>query len=797
MRPGDLIAGRFTIDHLAGFGGMGRVFRAHDERGEPVAVKILHRPGEEARFAREAEVLAALAHPAIVRYLAHGETPEGQPFLVTEWLEGETLAARLERGALSAAEAVELGARVADALGAAHRLGIVHRDLKPSNLFLPGGEIAPARILDFGIARVLDREAPLTATGAVLGTTGYMAPEQARGSFDVDARADIFALGCVLFRCLAGVVPFTGADRRAVLMKLALGEEKAPRLREARGDVPEALDELVAAMLARAPDDRPRDAGVVAAALAAVREGGSSAAPEALRPRLGPVEQRLMSLVLAAGALAAGEDENTHTTPSLWSDHASPPPLRVARRGVLAEVADQHRGRAHALPGGALAITVADLGVPTDRAALAVRAAEALGRVAAGAPIAVVSGWGVPSSRLRPGALVDRAMALLRGPGSAGVRKDALTAELLAGRFDVEGGEPAAGYVGREREIEALLGLFEECASGPAARAVVVSAEAGMGKSRLGREFVDRLRGRGEAPAIFVARGDPLTERAPFGLLGRALRRAAGIDDGAPPAAQRRVFEAFLAAACAARPLVLVLDELESGDAATVASIDAALGALEDRPLFVLALGRPEVHEIFPELWARRGASLIRLPKLTRRASERFARQALGPAAGEERVRALAEDADGNAFTLEALLRSTETAPPDAAPARLAMAAARLEAMEPPARRLLRAASVFGQRFCRGGVAALLGRGSEDEWFARLVEREVISRPLPARFAGEVEHRFCHALMREAAYAMLSDRDRALGHLLAAAWLEDAGEDDPEVVADHRERGGDHGAAHG
>src|SRR5262249_3187444 len=153
-----------------------------------------------------------------------GVSANGDAYLVSEWLEGETLAARLARGAISPADTMDLGTRVAEALGEAHALGIIHRDIKPANLFLEGGSIGRVKILDFGLAREIDRTQPLTVSGALLGTPGYMAPEQARALKTVDVRADVFSLGCVLYHCLSGKPPFVGDTLIAVLLSVALEE---------------------------------------------------------------------------------------------------------------------------------------------------------------------------------------------------------------------------------------------------------------------------------------------------------------------------------------------------------------------------------------------------------------------------------------------------------------------------------------------------------------------------------------------------------------------------------------------
>ncbi|HWO18159.1 MAG TPA: serine/threonine-protein kinase, partial [Kofleriaceae bacterium] len=181
-RSGDVIDDRFTIEHLAGSGGMGQVYRARDRRsGGLVALKVMHDAEklEIERFVREAHVLATLSHPGIVQYIDSGATSDGEPYLVMEWLSGETLSARLQRTQITLPETLALGRRVASALGAIHRRGVVHRDIKPSNLFLRNNAIEEVALIDFGTARrpVGDHQ-KLTTTGTMLGTPGYIAPEQ-------------------------------------------------------------------------------------------------------------------------------------------------------------------------------------------------------------------------------------------------------------------------------------------------------------------------------------------------------------------------------------------------------------------------------------------------------------------------------------------------------------------------------------------------------------------------------------------------------------------------------------------
>ena len=270
LTEGDVLAERFVIERLAGRGGMGAVYRALDRTtGEPVALKIMAHGGHhDERFAREARVLSELIHPAIVRYVAHGTTSQRKPFLAMEWLEGEDLAQRLGRAGLTAAESVAVAVRVAEGLATAHARGVVHRDVKPSNVFLVGGDPARAKLLDFGIVRLQhaieglrDQERPMTRTGTVLGTVGYMSPEQAIADRALDARTDVFALGCVLFECLTGTPTFSGAHVVAVLAKVL--REEAPRVKHLRPDLPPMLDDLVARMLSKDKAGRPIDGSAV------------------------------------------------------------------------------------------------------------------------------------------------------------------------------------------------------------------------------------------------------------------------------------------------------------------------------------------------------------------------------------------------------------------------------------------------------------------------------------------------------------------------------------------------------
>jgi len=273
VQVGDLIDGRYLLDKRAGAGGMAQVFRARDQlSGERVAIKLLDVPGSSAmrRFEREVQVLSELSHPHIVGYLGHGLVRPGLPFIAMEWLNGLALDELLQLRQPTVNEAVHMARLVAQALGVAHEAGVVHRDIKPSNLYLPEGRFEQIKVLDFGIARLSDASQALTKTGYMVGTPLYMAPEQARSAREVDARADVFSLGCVLFECLHGKRPFDGPNVTAVLARILL--EETPRLRDLGDRVPDALDKVVSRMMSRNPDRRPANGREVAEQLALMGE---------------------------------------------------------------------------------------------------------------------------------------------------------------------------------------------------------------------------------------------------------------------------------------------------------------------------------------------------------------------------------------------------------------------------------------------------------------------------------------------------------------------------------------------
>jgi eukaryotic-like serine/threonine-protein kinase len=294
------LSGRYTVERELGRGGTATVYLARDPKHDrPVAIKVL-RPelaaalGTE-RFIREIEIAAKLTHPHILPLFDSGET-DGLLYYVMPYVEGESLRDRLEReGRVPVAEAIRLTDQIASALAYAHERGVVHRDIKPENILLTGDQ---AVVADFGIARAVEAAGGhrLTGTGLAIGTPAYMSPEQAFGTHEVDARTDVYGLGCVVFEMVAGRAPFEAPTAQALFARHAAGA--VPRLRGTDPDIPLFVERAVERALAKDPSDRFATPTELAAALT-----GGVVVARVRRRRMGrwAVATSATAAVLAAG----------------------------------------------------------------------------------------------------------------------------------------------------------------------------------------------------------------------------------------------------------------------------------------------------------------------------------------------------------------------------------------------------------------------------------------------------------------------------------------------------------------
>ncbi len=330
MRPtqGVTFGGRYELDSRIAIGGMGEVWEATDHViGRTVAIKILKDeymgdPGFLERFRAEARHAALVNHEGIASVFDYGEE-NGSAFLVMELVPGEALSTILERdGSLSTDKTLDIVAQTSAALQAAHAAGLVHRDIKPGNLLItPDGRV---KITDFGIARIAD-QVPLTATGQVMGTVQYLSPEQASGH-PASPATDIYSLGIVAYECLAGKRPFTGESQVAIAM--AQINEQPPPL---PATVAQPVQNLVMAMIAKKPEERPASAAAVARAATALRRGDVAAAAaavpaiaglaagEATTQLLGATDASATKLMPAPGEEPVAEEgEKKKRSPWTW-----------------------------------------------------------------------------------------------------------------------------------------------------------------------------------------------------------------------------------------------------------------------------------------------------------------------------------------------------------------------------------------------------------------------------------------------------------------------------------------------
>lgn len=867
-RKGDVIDERFEIIKQAGYGGMGVVYRARDlASGSDVALKLLHTVMiVPERFDREAETLASLSHPSIVRYVAHGKTPQGERYLVMEWLNGHDLRHHFDNGLrLTLAQAISMIRRIAGALAEAHQHGIVHRDIKPRNLLLLNGELEQVKLIDFGVARLMTAER-LTGTGVRIGTPGYIAPEQARGSKLIDARADIFSLGCVFFEALSGRRAFDGDSELSILAKLLV--HTPPRVYEFNDQVPLEIDHLVARMLSKRPGDRPQHGMELVEILGQIGDAkvtATAAAAPQVRVSLTTKELRVVSLVLASDVLAAESAAELATTEE---DDAEATLTELSLNPIQA-IIEPFAARAERLVNGSLLVLFEESLAPAELAMKAARCAQELQLALGGLPMVVVTGQSEVTGPLPVGGVIDRAAQLLSGAPRDRVRVDEATARLLKRRYAItylDGGsivlesERASEratptllgvpmpFLGRSAEIARLQAIFQEVQGDRQSRCVLVTAPSGLGKTRLGQAFLMAL--ADEMPSFFVAQGDPLRAESTLAALRTALRHYLEIPFSDDPLSVERAitarianvlgsgdcgwvsdfltrllgcaetrgatdrmsdaeadlllmadqllaaWECWLAAETRQRPMVMLVDDVQWCDRATLRFLDHSLRRLTDRPLLVLLTGRPEALERLPEIGNLRGIEQLTLGPLSQADCAALATTALGATISSENVAALVKRAEGNPFFLEELVRAAAEGKFDELPdSVLAIIETRLHRLDQSSRRVLRAASIFGDRFWQSGLVALLGGETVQEEVTQsltsLIEQELILPRSECAFPAEAEYEFRHRLVRDTAYAMLTEADRTMGHHIAARWLWKRGETDPLVLAGHFAKGGD------
>jgi len=861
---GRVVSGYAILD-LVGRGGMGAVYRGrHTESGRVVAIKMLHPSASAssvARFEREARALLGLAHPSIVEVFDFGQEPDGTLYMVMELLEGEDLQARLARGPLPTDVALDVALQLARGLSAAHARGVVHRDLKPGNVFLQPGTTAPrAKILDFGVAKLHGEAVAITQDRGILGTPFYMAPEQARGEPDVDAQADVYALGAILYEMLTGRVPLSAEGQLTVLVRILTETPSPPS--KLRPSVGPGIDELVLKALAKPREERWPTAAAFAEAIAAALEeqrGLASSERWSVPPAALPAEEvRLMTVVLLE---PGGVDADL------------PASFDAAARAHGGDPDRLLGGRCIAVFGRE--VSFGDEAVRAVRFALAVRRPGArigvgTGRVHAGTKTAFT------------GEPVGGAGSLARSSAPESVTMDAATHHRTRGLFDVRPvdvgayevfGERSRGLligardvmgvetptVGRDAELAQIRALFHRAVRDRAPQVVSVIGPAGAGKTRIKHELRLFVEGLGGEVAPVEGHGEPMSMRSPYSVYSLALRRLAKIEAGEPEEVSRdklvalvaevldssraadvaagigpligvpfprtavdpvlreprrareRAEESLLAyfhGLAGARTVMLVLEDAHWADPFSLELTERLVTAGDGLSIFVLVVGRPELFDGRPGLFSGCDHHRVDLRPLTRRASHELMRAMLGgelPAGLED---AVSERAAGNPYFIEeslAAMRDRGVLQRDAAgrwilsedpavapvPASVeAVLQSRLDALPQEEKELLKRAAVFGRAFWDDALSAL-GVGDPARLLGNLRGKDIVSPRSPSRFAGVREFNFRHALMCDAAYALLPETQRRVLHRAAAQFFIDRAEEDSATIARHLDLSGD------
>jgi tetratricopeptide (TPR) repeat protein len=765
---GQVVAGRYRIRARLGRGAAKEVYLAYDERlDREVALALVTGAGQSEkgrrRVEREARVTGRLGdHPNVVTVYDTGEV-EGVPYLVLRAMPRGSLADMLAVERPPVATALRLGRDVAAALAHAHAHGVVHRDVKPDNIWL--GADGTAALGDFGVAQEAGAER-LTAEGVVVGTVRYVAPEQIRGE-EATPATDLYALGVTLYEMVAGRPPFVADEAAAVFAQHLTAAPVPPS--EHAPDLPRALEDLILALLAKAPGARPGSAAEVAGALAALGEGGARSGPPL------PAGRRPVAVLAAR---AGGADPE-------------------ALHGVLdrcAEVIAQHGGAPERHLGDALIGLFGLTAAHGDDTLRAARAAAALRAADDGLALGVEAGevyvaGGASGSADVTGAAITAAarLAATAAPGEillgAAARRaleraadiDPQTGRLLALHAD----RPAllhatpTPFVDRVDELGALRAAFSGARAERACRVVTVAGPPGIGKSRLAAELLAGL----STEATVLAGQCPADGEGPaYAPLQELVRGLGGGDEGAFLESSAHVEETawalrrLLERAAGERPLVVAVEDVHWAHDALLEILDHVVTLWRGAPMLLVCLARSDLLERRPA-WAAPAPrrSVLVLDALGDGDARGLARQ-LG--ADEHDAGRIASRAEGNPLFVEQLVAVDAGA--DELPVSIqAVLAARIDALDEGERALLRCAAVEGRTFHAGALAALLpdgGRGARTR-LVGLAHRGLIAAA-DAQYEGEDAFRFTHALIREAAYAGLPKRERIALHAALATWLE-------------------------
>ena len=828
----------YVLKETLGRGGMATVYRGEAPDGTQVAIKVINRKlestTEQRRFEREASI--RIENENVVKVLDAAIDSQGAPCIILELLTGETLAARLTRGPLTVEQIVDLGIQACRGLAAAHAEGVVHRDLSPSNLFLL--EDGRVKVLDFGIALALAADdTRLTLKGTLIGKPAYASPEQARGQDDLDTRSDLWSLGVVLYEALTGVSPFQGRNHLASILSVIM-DEPVP-LVELLPSVPHALAAIIHRALFKERESRWQTADAMCHALGSVSLGGDDSELLGTRLVVAREETRVVTILLCRGVEAP---------------HAIEREVRE-RRGRYIPLPDQGAiglfGERHSV--GDEFSRAVDAALSARHAAGAMAVAAGRTRVGANRLADEILELAEDGCSLElEGVAVDTAVA-------HSVRDRFTTRAVASGFHEVRSVHVGAALcnktVGRAPELHRLQVELDTALEDRTSNVVLIHGAPGVGKSHLLREMYRMIRSRDTLATVLLGRAEPLQRSSNFSLLLSMIRNLLNMEPGynsvvAPTLKRQRyslrrhirdalmddaaveecaeligtllrlenqdtipaqtteddaqviadrmriAWQDYFIGLCRQQPLIMLLEDLQWADQASLAILEELVSRLGQEPFLVVGTVRSEGNTP-PSILVEHDPMHIRLRGLKRAEVAQLACQIADTELSASLLHQLYDHTGGNPFFVEQIVMTLrdkqlvasalETLPmPSTVEAAVQ---SRFDQLLPGEKEICKKAAILRRPFSVSELQAF-GIQHADSLVSSLRKRGLIELHASHDADGAQRLRFKSTLISEVAYRMNTEEHRTALHRRAAEYIDGQTASMPEEAATHYELGG-------